>query len=95
MDALNTVHLSYKPHSLCVVIRLWEYGGEKALMIRATGSFFLLLLGNGTPNSIRDCQNADEFVVPSHLMLFTVTCGVTPLHEEEKCIPSLIGCLSL
>lgn len=68
----------------------------KALRIRLHLFFFFFpLLGYSTPNSIWDCQNADEFIVPSHLALFTLSCGVKPLHEEEKYIPSLIGCSAL
>lgn len=95
MDALNVVYLSYKPRSSCVGVRPWQYTDESSEDQTTSFFFFFPLLGYSTPNSIWDCQNADEFIVPSHLALFTLSCGVKPLHEEEKYIPSLIGCSAL
>lgn len=95
MDALKIVHLSYRPHILCVVIRNWQYKDEKFVKIRALFCSPPFILGISMPKSIWKCQKADGSIVPSHLILFTLTCGVKPLHERKKYIPSLTVCLSL
>lgn len=45
MDTLNIVDLSYKPHSLSIIVRPWQYRGEKTLMSRVTGFFFYFFEG--------------------------------------------------